>query len=174
MNFFDALICVPLIYGAWTGFRKGLIFEVAMIIGLIAGVYLGFKFSDLIFNFLSGLIDVNRIVLHITSFLIVFATILIIFIFYARLMEAVLKITSLNLINKLAGMLLGVVKFAFAVSVIFSLIKPFEGKMDLIPEQSRKESFLYPYILKTSSFISPVIQDVKKEFMENLGSSVSE
>jgi membrane protein required for colicin V production len=173
MNFFDAIICVPLIYGAYAGFQKGLLFEVAMILGLIIGVYLGFKCSDLVYGFLAKLVDASPTLLHVISFLLVLASILLIFIFYARLMEAVLKVTSLNFFNKISGAILGVVKFAVAVSVLFWLIKPFEGKVDVIPEKSRKESLLYPYILSTSSFITPVIQDVKEEFNENFGTSDS-
>lgn len=173
MNFFDAIICVPLIAGAYFGYRKGFIFEVAMIIGLIVGVYLGFKSSDFVYGFLNKAIDAGPQVLHIISFLVVLASILLIFIFYARLMEGVLKITSLNLFNKIAGAVLGVFKYAVAVSVLFWLIKPFEGKLDVIPEKSRKESLLYPYVLDAASFITPVIQDVKEELNENLGGSAS-
>jgi membrane protein required for colicin V production len=169
MNFFDAIICVPLIYGAYSGFKKGLLYEVAMILGLIIGVYLGFKCSDLVFGVLSKFMDAGPTTLHVVSFLLVFAAILLIFIFYARLMEAVLKITSLNFFNKSSGAILGIIKFAVAVSVIFWLVKPFEGRFDLIPEKSRKESFLYPYVLSASSFITPVVQDVKDEFKENFG-----
>jgi membrane protein required for colicin V production len=173
MNFFDAIICVPLIAGAYFGYKKGLIFEVAMILGLVIGVYLGFKSSDLVYGFLKKATDAGPQVLHIISFLVVLAAILLIFIFYARLMESVLKITSLNLFNKVAGAVLGVMKYAVAVSVLFWLIKPFEGKLDIIPEKSRKESLLYPYVLGTASFITPVIQDVKEELNENLGGESS-
>ncbi|MFN5323717.1 MAG: CvpA family protein [Bacteroidota bacterium] len=173
MNFFDAIICVPLLYGAYAGFKKGLIYEVAMILGLVVGIYLGFKCSDLIYGLLKKITDADAVVLHVVSFLVVVAAILLIFIFYARLMEAVLKITSLNVINKVAGAVLGIFKFAIAVSVVFWLLKPFEGKLDVIPEKSRNESLLYPYMLKSSSFITPVIQDVKDELNENLGGQES-
>lgn len=173
MNFFDAIICVPLIYGAYAGFQRGVLYEIAMMLGLIVGVYLGFKCSDLVYGLLSKVIDAGPTLLHVVSFLLVLAAILLVFIFYARLMEAVLKITSLNFFNKIAGAVLGIAKFAMAVSVLFWLIKPFEGRMDLIPEKSRNESLLYPYILATSSFITPVIQDVKEEFNENFGATDS-
>ncbi|MFM7054341.1 MAG: CvpA family protein [Bacteroidota bacterium] len=173
MNFFDAIICVPLLYGAYAGFQKGLLYEIAMILGLIIGIYLGFKCSDLVYGLLSKVMDAGPGVLHFISFLLVLAAILLIFIFYARLMEAVLKITSLNVFNKIAGAVLGIFKFAIAVSVLFWLIKPFEGNVNLIPEKARKESLLYPYVLSTSSFITPVIQDVKEEFNENFGAAES-
>ena len=173
MYFFDAIICVPLIYGAYAGFQKGLLYEIAMILGLIIGVYLGFKCSDLVYGLLAKVMDAGPGVLHFISFLLVLAAILLVFIFYARLMEAVLKITSLNVFNKIAGAVLGIFKFAMAVSVMFWLVKPFEGNVDLIPEKARKESLLYPYVLSASSFITPVIQDVKEEFNENFGAADS-
>jgi len=144
MNFFDAIICVPLIYGAYAGFQKGLLYEIAMILGLIIGVYLGFKCSDLVYGLLAKVMDAGPGVLHFISFLLV-----------------------------LAAIVLGIFKFAMAVSVLFWLVKPFEGNVDLIPEKARKESLLYPYVLSASSFITPVIQDVKEEFNENFGATDS-
>ena len=171
MNILDAIIAVPLIFGAWMGFKKGLIYEVAMIAGLVLGVYLGFKFSGLVYDLLKGFLPDEGNLLHILSFLIVFASIMMIFIFYARLMEAVLKITSLNLFNKIAGAVLGIFKLSLAVSVIFWLLIPLENLLPVIPQKTRDESVLYGYVLKTASFISPAVQDVKDEFRENFGDS---
>jgi membrane protein required for colicin V production len=170
MNFLDALILAPLIYGAWSGFRKGFLFEIAMIIGLILGVYLGFKFSGWIFELLSQLFNDGGHLLHYISFFIVFGAILLIFIFYAKLMEQVLKITSLNLFNKIAGALLGLLKFALAISVIFWLIRPLQDSVNIIPEKARNESMLYGYVLQAASSLAPAVKDVKDEFKENFGS----
>lgn len=169
MNFLDLIIAIPLLFGAYMGFRKGFIYEMAMIIGLIAGVYLGFKFSGWMHGLLVNVFDDEGNLLHILSFFIVFGAIMIIFILYAKLMEAVLKIASLNLFNKVAGALLGLFKLALAVSVIFWLLIPLEGMVKVIPEKARKESLLYEYVLKTASFISPAVQDIKEEFRENFG-----
>lgn len=171
MNLLDAIIAVPLLFGAWMGFKKGLIYEIAMIAGLVAGVYLGFKFSGLVYDLLKGIIPDEGNLLHILSFLIVFASIMLVFIFYAKLMEAVLKITSLNMFNKVAGAVLGIFKFALAVSVIFWLLIPLEKLVSVIPKKTRDESLMYGYILKTASIISPAVQDVKDEFKENFGAT---
>ncbi len=170
MNFLDALIIAPLLWGAYQGFQKGLIFEVAMILGLVAGVYLGFKFSGLVYELLQKVVSDEGQLLNYLSFFIVFGVIILIFIFYAKLMEAVLKITSLNLFNKIAGALFGILKFALAISVVFWLIKPMQESLNIIPEKSRKESLLYGYVLKIASSLAPAVKDVKDEFRENFGS----
>jgi hypothetical protein len=84
-------------------------------------------------------------------------------------MEAVLKITSLNLFNKIAGAVFGLGKFALALSVIFWLLVPLQEQITIIPAKARNESFLYPYVLKAASSLSPAVKDVKDEFRENFG-----
>ena len=42
MNYLDFIIAVPLLWGAWKGFQRGIIFEIAMLIGIILGLYLAF------------------------------------------------------------------------------------------------------------------------------------
>jgi membrane protein required for colicin V production len=170
MNFLDAVIAVPLIYGAWQGFRKGLIYEIAMLIGLILGIYLGFKFSGVLFEMLQKVLPDQGHLLHYISFFIVAGIILVIFIFYAKLLETVLKINSLNLFNKVAGGAFGLFKLALALSVIFWLLLPFEKTISLIPEKSRKESLLYQPVLNTASWLAPAVKDLKDEFRENFGS----
>lgn len=169
MNILDIVIAIPLVYGAWKGFSKGLLFEIAMIIGLVAGVYLAFKFSDLVYGLLKPVTDEDGKMLHVISFFIVLAVILLVFIFYARLMEAVLSVSSLSIFNKIAGAVFGMLKLALALSVIFWLIKPFENKMNVIPANVRSESLLYEHVLKISTFLAPAIKDVKDEFNEKLG-----
>ncbi|MBL0341037.1 MAG: CvpA family protein [Bacteroidetes bacterium] len=110
MNFLDAIIIAPLLYGAYKGFQKGLIYEIAMILGLIIGIYCGFKFSGLAFELLQKLLPDEGHLLHYISFFIVVGVIVLIVIFYARLMEAVFKITSLNMFNKIAGAVFGMAK----------------------------------------------------------------
>lgn len=107
--------------------------------------------------------------LHVISFFVVFAVIMIVFIFYARLMEAVLSVSSLSIFNKIAGAVFGLVKLALAVSVIFWLIKPFEKQINMIPKNVRDESLLYNKVLNASTFLAPAMKDVKDEFNEKLG-----
>lgn len=173
MNFLDALILAPLIYGAYKGFQNGIIYEVAMILGLVIGVYLGFKFSGLAYDLLQKVFHDEGHLLHYVSFFIVVGVIVLIFIFYARLLETVLKITSLNVFNKIAGAVFGILKFALAISVLFWLLKPLEKAVNVIPEKSRNESMLYGYVLKAAASLSPAVKDIKDEFREKFPDSKS-
>ena len=46
MNYLDLIFCIPLIWGFWKGWQKGLIIELSMLAALLLGVWGGIKFSD--------------------------------------------------------------------------------------------------------------------------------
>ena len=166
MNVLDLIICIPLLWGAYRGFRRGLIFEICMIIGLILGLYVAFKFSNLVNGLVSKFITSDGSAVHYLSFIIVFAAVLLIMIFLARLLEKILSAGSLNIFNKAAGAVFGIAKFALIVSVILWLFKSLEPYWNFINEDTKKESVLYQPVLKTATFLTPALQDIKKEFKE--------
>ncbi|MFI5220370.1 MAG: CvpA family protein [Bacteroidia bacterium] len=169
MNLLDVIISLPLLWGAYRGFKRGLIFEVFMIIGLVLGLYIAFKFSNLINGLVSKTISANSAVIPYLSFIIVFAAILLIVILLAKFLEGVLSTGSLNVLNKVAGAVLGLIKFALIVSVLLWSFKALEPHWNFINPATKKESLLYEPVLKTASFLTPALQDIKEEFKEKVG-----
>jgi membrane protein required for colicin V production len=169
MNLLDLIIILPLIWGAWKGFRRGLVFEVLMLIGLILGLYIAFKFSGLLHGLVAGLVDRDGAVIPVISFVVVFVAILLITILLARLLESILKMTALNAINKVAGAAFGVLKFALIVSVVLWLFRGLDPYWRFISEDTKKESLLYKPVLNVSAFIRPALDDIREEFMDTVG-----
>lgn len=168
MNLLDIIIALPLLWGAYRGFKRGLIFEIFMIVGLVMGLYIAFKFSGLINGWVGKLVDAESAFIPYLSFTIVFASILLIMIFLAKFLEKVLSIGSLNIFNKVAGAVFGLAKFALIVSVILWLLKSLEPHWNFINQNTKKESLLYEPVLKTATFLTPALQDIKEEFKSNL------
>src|SRR4051812_13134581 len=121
MNWLDIVIAIPLLWGAYQGFKRGMVFMVLMIIGMILGLYLAFKFSGLIVGLLAEYIHASKEILPYIAFVIVFAAIVLLVIFLAKLLEAILKAASLTAFNKVAGAVLGMAKWALIVSVVLWL-----------------------------------------------------
>ena len=46
MNYLDIVLALFLVYGAYNGFKKGLIIEIATLIALCLGIYGSILFSD--------------------------------------------------------------------------------------------------------------------------------
>ena len=46
MNFLDIILIIPIAFGAWKGFKKGLIIELFTLLALLVGIYSAIHFSD--------------------------------------------------------------------------------------------------------------------------------
>lgn len=166
MNLLDFIIAIPLVWGAYRGFKRGLIFEALMIIGLIIGLYAAFKFSGLVQGLIKNFVSENSVVLPVISFVLIFAAVLAVMILLARLLESILKIASLNIFNKIAGALLGILKFGLVTSIMLWSFKTLEPHWDFISSDLKSKSLLYEPVLKTSAYVTPALDDIKKEFHE--------
>lgn len=169
MNWLDIIIAIPLLWGAYQGFKKGIIYMVLMIIGMILGLYIAFKFSGLIVEMLSKSIHASQDVLPYIAFGIVFACIVLLVIVLTKFLEAILKAASLTNLNKVAGSLLGMAQWALIISVLLWLLKSFEPKFYIVPVKTQQESITYKPILKFSTFITPTLKEIKNEFSNNIG-----
>ena len=58
-NYLDILIAIPLLWGAYKGYTKGLIIEAASLAALVIGVYGAYRFSDLTSGFLQDKLDMQ-------------------------------------------------------------------------------------------------------------------
>src|SRR6187551_2402184 len=137
-----------------------------MIIGLILGFYLAFKFSGLIEHLVSGV--VSNSILPYFSFFLVFTAVVIVMILLAKFLEQIIKAGSLTQVNQLLGGLLGLLKWGLVLSVVLSLLRPIDARMHLMNAKVKSESLLYTPVSKLGGYIFPALADIQKEFKEQL------
>lgn len=164
MNILDIVIAIPLLWGAYKGFTRGIIYELAFIIGLIAGLYVALKFSGWVHDWLQKMVSPESSIPNWVSFVLVITVIILIFLLYAKLLEGILKAGDLNIFNKVFGAVFGMLKFALVVSIILWGLKSLEPGFNFINDQTKAESKLYEPVLKTTTFLNPAFQDLKNEF----------
>ena len=92
-------------WGAYTGFKKGLIAQILGITSLIVGVWIGTQHQEII-EFL--IIDkVQEKYLSIACFIILFFGIVIVGAIIVKIFEKFINFIQLKLLNKIAGIILG-------------------------------------------------------------------
>jgi membrane protein required for colicin V production len=159
MSYIDIIICCALAWGAFKGFQKGFLFEIAIFFALIAACYCGFRFSGFAAGYLQKKFEISSSTLPFLSFLTVFILVVAGIIAFAKMLELLLKAVALNLFNKLAGAALGLAKWALIISLLFYFLIPFDNKYKLISEKAKENSFLYKPISGFSLFIIPVLKE---------------
>ena len=169
MNYFDIIIVIPLVWGAYKGFRKGFIIEIASFIALGLGIWGGIKFSSLSANYLSEMFEFSERLMPLISFSITFILIVIAVFFVAKMIQKVIKLVALGFINKAAGAVFGILKFGLILSVIINLINTVDAEIEFVDKEMKDSSLLYEPISKISPLIIPGLKNINlNEVVENI------
>jgi membrane protein required for colicin V production len=161
MNYIDIVLCVPLLWGLYKGFTKGLIIEAASIISLGLAVWGGIKFSNFLTEYIHIHLRWNTKYLPVISFAIIFLGILFGVYAIAKLIERLVKAVSLGFINKLTGGVFGLLKFGLILSVIIFILNAIEKNIQLIPTDFKQKSLLYEPVGKIAPLIIPGLRESK-------------
>lgn len=159
MNFVDTIIIVPLIYAAWVGFKKGLVIEVFTLLALLVGIYAGIHFSDWTSGLIKENVDIEGKYLPVVAFTLTFLAVGAIVFFAGKMIERMLKVVNLSPLNKAFGLLFGLIKMVYTLSILIILLETYDERGDFIPENIKSESLLYEPVKVTASATIPAIEE---------------
>jgi membrane protein required for colicin V production len=159
MNSIDILLLIPLIYGAWKGFKHGLIIEVFTLLALFVGIYVGIHFSDFTARLLREYVGLNSKYLPIIAFTITFLAVGAMVFFLGKTIEKLIKITALTPLNKFAGVFFSLLKYVYMLSTLLVILESYDEKLAFFPVKVKQDSLLYSPILKVSTTTIPALKE---------------
>jgi membrane protein required for colicin V production len=166
MNYIDLILVIFLLWAAYKGFKNGLIIEVASLAALILGIFGAIKFSGLTADFLVERFDMTSKYLSLIAFAITFVCIVIVVHLLARILDKLVKAIALGFINRLSGVVFGIVKVVFILSIVLVILNAINRKANFLPKEKLDESFLYWPI---SNFAPAIFNELNfNEIRENL------
>ncbi len=157
MNYVDIVLFLLLAYGAWRGFKKGLIISIFSALALFAGLYGGIHFSDYAAQLLKNTFNLSAEWLPFASFALTFLAILVAVYLLGKAITKALKLVMLGTLNKIAGGIFGVLKMALIVSVSLLILHPLNTKLKVVNTETCEGSLLYHPMYKFSSTLIPAI-----------------
>jgi membrane protein required for colicin V production len=163
MNELDIILALPLLWGAYRGFRNGLVYEILIVIVLIAGVYGGHQLVNYVTEYVETNYNYHSKMLPFYCFIGILILLMVVVYFITKASNKLLDFFGLGIINKIAGALIGVVKWAFFISLLFYLIAPFDSNNKIIPKDKKEDSFLYEPISQFTLLIVPSMTVITKE-----------
>ncbi|MEG1648287.1 MAG: CvpA family protein [Rikenellaceae bacterium] len=160
MNGIDIALLVILIYGAYRGFRNGIIVELCGILGIVIGAYVAYHFSDELATHISLPKDVAMIL----SFLIIFITIILTISIIARVVSKILSFGGLGVVNSLLGAVASVIKIGVVLSLLVSSFITLNTKTGWMEQSTLKKSEMIPKLQNLSHMLFPYIDFLEKYF----------
>ena len=138
MNILDIIILIPLIWFAYKGFVNGLVIEIASLGALLLGIYLSYHFSV----YVGKEIGINGKYASILSFIVTFILVILLVHLLGKIIDKAFDLISLGFINKLGGVVFGVLKVVMVLSILIYFIDKLDSRKLIISEKNRNESKL--------------------------------
>ncbi len=168
MNMFDLIILVPLLIGAYKGFKDGLIIEIFSFLALILAIIGGFKLLHVVMEYMRDNWDIDGEWLPFVAFLLIFIAIVLLTNVAGKTLSKVVQLTFLGVFDKLGGAVLAVFKYALGLSILIWIL----DKMEInLPAGWVGESVIYPYLeplANTMWEIVAAIFPVATDFFESI------
>ena len=164
MNVLDLVLLALLGMGAVGGYRRGFLVTLFSLAAIFLGIIAGFRLMGNAMLMLSSRYDIDEKILPYVAFGIVFVLVLIVVNLIGKLLKSTLDKTLLGSADQFAGGVLGALKAAFMVSVVFWIMNSL--KLEFIQQWS-DDSSVYPYIVGFAPAVTewlgnlfPSIQDL--------------
>ena len=158
INYFDLAVLIPLLFGMYKGFTKGLILSIATLIGLILGVWSGVKFSYITAELL---FDKFQIDIPLLAFAVTFLGVLILMYFVGKILSKFIDILALGLFNKIGGALFSAFKTLLILTVVLMFFENVNNSFKLVDTATINGSLFYPFLKGISKYVFPYFNDLK-------------
>jgi len=161
MNYIDIILVLYLVWGFYSGFKKGAIYMLVSFISILLALYAAIHFSYLSTDMLANWLQKDPQDLKILSYIVTFIVVFILMHLIGKILDNLIKAVSLGFINRLLG---GVLSVAIKVIVLSLLLWVFDQGNQIVPlvsQQTIDESALYKPIKDFSPVILKNIDKLK-------------
>lgn len=159
MNYLDIIIAIPLIYGIYKGFTKGLIAELASLVALIGGIYGGLYLSDYTAAFLNSRFTISEKYLGLLAFVGTFIVFVLVVVLVGKLITMLVKAVALGLLNRLSGAIFSFLKFALILSFLLVPVERLNRSFGFIADEDIETSILFEPVRQLFILVSPNLND---------------
>lgn len=142
MTVIDIIILALLALAVFKGIKDGLMRQLGGIVGLILGIFLAGRFSAMLSGWLHRVAPtLSESVVKVLSFIVIIVVVCLCVVLLSRLLEKVIKITTLGWINRLLGVLLSVSAVVLLIGVLVSVIEYVNNTwFTLVPPETMAKS----------------------------------
>ena len=158
MNAIDIVIIIPLIWFAYKGFKNGLIKEVGTLLALILGIWGAVRLSGLTAEYIQTYTDAPLEYIPLIAFGATFLIIVVLIFVLAHLLDKFVDTLKLEWLNKLGGIVFGILKMVFIASALFFIVNQINVKLKIIPDSLTEKSLLYNPLSDVIEIVYPYIE----------------
>ena len=163
MSRIDIVLLIVGVVGAVSGYRKGFLASLFSLFAIILGILGAFKLMGVAMVALAAHYNFDDKVLPYVAFALVFVIIVVIVTLVGKALSSSLEKTVLGPVDSWMGAVLGVLKAAFMVSVIFWILQAVSVNF---PERWTDDAVIYPVVAEFAPVLTSWISDFAPAFQD--------
>jgi len=160
VNVLDIIFLIPLLYALYRGFKKGLVYMIASLLALVLGILGAIQLRPVFAGMLDSIFNIAPQHLNVIAFSVAFVVIVLVVHIAAFVVDRLIRAVALNFVNRVLGMVFGVVVTAFVISMILWPINEVNAQRQIIKQKHIDGSLLYKPL---SAFAPAVFPYLKKQ-----------
>ncbi len=166
MNYFDIILIIPLLWGVYVGYTKGLVLNVASLLALLLGIWGACIFSKQVADSLMQHTGADERYMPVIAFIITFLLVVIGVHLLAKLLNKLIKAIALSFVNRMLGVVFSVGKNALFLSVFLLILNFIDARFPFISPKMKQQSLLYNPLSKIVPTIYPYLNFQEIELPE--------
>lgn len=159
MTILDIILALPLCIFIFLGWKKGLVREIATLVGILVGIWASIHLSQQVAPLL-GLDGESAVLI---AFIVIFLVALILTYLLGRGIEGLMKAVKLSVVNRLAGGVLGAVKALCILAVLLNFLVMVDGNEKIVKPETKEKSVLYKPVYTTGNWLTSQLKTYIEE-----------
>ncbi len=139
MNLLDIILAVPMCFFIYKGWKRGFIFELAALVGVVLGCWAAIHFS----TWVAGILKIKGEGTVLIAFFITFAAVVAASFFLGKAVEGFIKMVKANGLNKILGAVMGMLKIVCILAVLLNYILIIDQHQGVITPKVQQESLFF-------------------------------
>ena len=160
MELLDIIILILIGVGVVQGLMKGMLRQLAFIVGLVAGLLIARALFGVVAEQLVAWFGTSLTVAQILSFILIWVVVPLICILIASVLTKALHVIHLGWLNRLLGGLFGAVKVMLLIGLAIHVLEYIDPKSEVLSETKKEASTLYKPMKEFTDVFFPVLKNV--------------
>lgn len=167
MNLFDMVVIIFVGWNMVRGFMKGFVQEIFQIVAYVLGIFVAFKFSHWLAEWLKTEFSIDAAYTFLIAFALLFIGTVVLCFFISKIVESFFKIIQISTLNKIAGLVFSTAKAILLMSILALGISKLDRFNFVMKEEQRTNSLTFYPLVNLAEASLPVLKDKWAELSQN-------
>ena len=158
MAILDIILLLCFIPAIVTGISKGFVRQVVDLVAILAAAWAAFHFSTMMADWLGQYLTLDPSILNVVSFVLVAIVVALLLHLVGALLTKTLQTLSLGFVNRLLGLVFGVLKVALILGLLILLFETLNSSLGIVKPEATAKAVVYNALKNAANAIFPILK----------------